>query len=78
MLFEVWGGWSPAVVDLLERSAVERGNALRGREYDETTWSARSWSAFAAQRVSCALTRAVAHAVARELELSTARDTRDD
>ena len=76
LLFEVWGGWSPPVVDLMERAARERANKLRKHEYDETTWAARSWSVFAAQRVGCALVKAVAFAVARELELTTARDPR--
>ena len=77
LLFEVWGGWSEPVVDLLQRAAMERSNKLSRSEYDETTWSARSWHVFAAQRISCALTRAVAEAVARELELTTARDPRE-
>ena len=78
LLLEVWGGWSPAVVELMEATATERGNKLTRREYDETTWAARSWHVFGAQRISCALTRAVAQAVAHELELTTARDPRDD
>jgi hypothetical protein len=78
LLFEVWGGWSPAVVELLAATAEERGNRLTCTEYDQATWSARSWSVFAAQQVSCALVRAVAYAVARELELTTARDSRGD
>ena len=78
LLFEVWGGWSPAVVELFRATAEERRNKLTRSEYDETTWSARTWHVFAAQRVACALTRAVACAVARELELTTARDPRDD
>ena len=78
LLFEVWGGWSPAVVELMEAAAAERRNKLTRAEYDQATWSTRSWSVFAAQRVACALVRAVAYAVARELELTTARDPRDD
>ena len=38
----------------------------------------KMWSVFAVQRVSCALVRGVAHGVARELELTTARDPRDE
>ena len=78
LLFSVWGGWSEAVVDLMRRSTVERGGKLRKHEYDEATWSTRTWSVFAAQRISCALTRAVAQAIARELALTVARDPRDD
>ena len=54
LLFEVWGGFSPAVLDLLRRAAEERGDKLRKAEYDEATWSTRTWTAFAAQRVACA------------------------
>ena len=78
LLFEVWGGWAPPVVDLLRRAEWAHGQKLRRHEYDEATWATRSWPVLAAQRVSCALIRAVSYAVARELELSTARDTRDD
>ena len=66
------------MVELLGALAEERQNRLSTGEYDQTTWAARTWLVFAAQRMSCALTRAVSHAVARELALSTARDTRDD
>ena len=78
LLFEVWGGWSPAVMDLWWQTVAERGDKLRRAEYDDTTWAARTWSTYAAQRVSCALQRGVAFAIARELEISTARDPRDD
>ena len=60
VLFETLGGWSPDVTKMLRRAVDERGNKLRGSEYDATTWSARSWSAYFVQRVSCALMRAVA------------------
>ena len=78
LLFEVWGGWSPAVVELMRVTAQERGNKLTRNEYDQATWATRSWHTFGAQRVSCALARAMAYAVARELELTTARDPRAD
>ena len=76
LLFEVWGGFSPAVLDLLRRAAEERGDKLRKAEYDEATWSTRTWTAFAAQRVACALVRAVSTEVAHALSLTTARDPR--
>ena len=76
LLIETSGGWSPGLVDLVQRATVERGNKLQRLEYDEATWSTRTWSTFAVQRVSCAATRAIAHAVARELELTTVRDPR--
>ena len=78
LLFEVWGGWSPAVVDLVKRAEEAHSNKLRRHEYDEATWSTRTWPVFAAQRVGCALTRAVAEAIARELGLTTARDPRGE
>ena len=78
LLFEVWGGFSAPVVDLVRRAAYERGNKLRGREYDETTWSARSWTSFTMQQLACALVRATSYEIARELSLTTARDPRDD
>ena len=37
-----------------------RGNKLRKSEYDEATWSTRTWTTFAAQRIACTLTLAVA------------------
>ena len=76
LLFEVWGGFSPAVVELLQRAAGVRGNKLRKSEYDEASWSTRTWATFAVQRVSCALVCAVATEVANALSLPTARDPR--
>ena len=76
LLFEVWGGFSPAVVELLQRAAGVRGNKLSKSEYDEASWSTRTWTTFAVQRVSCALVCAVATEVANALSLPTARDPR--
>ena len=76
LLFEVWGGFSAAVVELLRKAAETRGNKLRKSEYDEASWSTRTWTTFAAQRIACALTRAVATEVAHALSLPTARDPR--
>ena len=45
-------------------------------EYDETTWSARTWMAFAAQRISVAVQLAMAQEVAEALGLSVAADPR--
>ena len=59
------------------RKKQERGNKLRGSEYDDTTWSARSWTVYASQRLSCALMRAVAFELAHALALSSARDPRE-
>ena len=51
----------------------EHGNSS---EYDETTWSARSFMAFAAQRISVAVQLSMAQEVAEALGLSVAADPR--
>ena len=78
LLFETLGGFSPDVVKLLREAAETHGNKLRGSEYDETTWSARTWLSFVAQRISCALMRGVATEMAAAMELTRVRDARDD
>jgi hypothetical protein len=75
LLFEEWGGWSPAVVELMEAAAVERRNKLTRAEYNQATWSTRSWSVFAARAADvvrpgacccvCGRARARAHHGAR-------------
>ena len=77
LLFETFGGFGPGVRDLLHRAAEERGNRLRGSEYDATTWSARTWLSYTTQRMSCALVRAVAWELASAMELTRVRDARD-
>ena len=72
LLFSVFGGFSGAVVDLLEECAQQRQNKLRKDEYDVTTWSARTWLTFSVQKVSVALHRAVALELAHGLGLSAA------
>ena len=78
LLFETFGGFGAGVVELLREAAEARGNKLRGSEYDATTWSARTWTSFAAQRVSCALMRQVAWELATAMELTRVRDVRDE
>ena len=78
LLFETFLGWGPGAVELLQEAVEARGNKLRGSEYDATTWSARTWMGFTAQRVSCALARAVAWELASAMELTRVRDARDD
>ena len=78
LLFETFLGWGPGMVQLLRNATEARGNKLRGPEYDATTWSARTWMGFTAQRVSCALARAVAWELATAMELTRVRDARDD
>ena len=53
-----------------------RSNKLAGSEYDETTWSARTWLTFAAQRISVATQLSAAQEVAQALGLSVAVDPR--
>ena len=52
-----------ALLCFLEESrwaAAEVSNKLSSNQYDETTWSARSWMAFASQQLSVAVQLAVA------------------
>ena len=72
LLFEVWGGWAPPVVELLKLSAVERQNKLSKTEYDETTWAARTWAAFARQKLSVAVHLSVATEIAHALRMGAA------
>ena len=76
LLFEVWGGWSPAVMDLWWQTVAERGDKLRRAEYDDTTWAARTWLSFVFQRLSVAVHKAVAREVSDALGLSAAVDPR--
>ena len=53
-----------------------RANKLTASECDGTTWSARTWTAFATQRLSVAVQRSAAQEVAEALGLSVAADPR--
>ena len=48
MLVETFG-LGPALVEELRKGAEWRANKLTASEYDETTWSARTWMAFTTQ-----------------------------
>ena len=74
--FETFGGFSPEVVELLAALAEERQNRLSTAEYDQTTWSARTWTSFTVQKLSVALHRAVAMEIGLALGLSVATDPR--
>ena len=65
LLVETFGGWSPALLGALRTASEWRSNKLTASEYDETTWSARSFMAFAAQRISVAVQLSMAQEVAR-------------
>ena len=63
------------VRDLLEAGEF-RSNKLTAAEYDETTWSARTWLSFVFQRLSVAVHKAVAREVQLALGFSAAADPR--
>ena len=54
-------GLGPALVEELRKGAEWRANKLTASEYDETTWSARTWMAFTTQRLSVAVQYSAAH-----------------
>ena len=68
-LFETFGGFNESVVRLLKRLADSVRNKLSMRQYDETTWSARSWLSFQSQKLSVALHLALAWELGAELGL---------
>ena len=49
-----------------------RDNRLSKAEYDDTTWAARSWTAWAAQQLSVAVQLAAAEEMAHALGIATA------
>eukprot|EP00964_Phaeocystis_antarctica_P006039 scaffold3304_cov72-Phaeocystis_antarctica.AAC.3 len=55
MLVETFGGLGPALVEELRKGAEWRANKVTASEYDETTWSARTFMAFTTQRLSVAV-----------------------
>ena len=60
LLFETFGGFSPAVISLLHAAGANVENRLSSAQYDTATWSTRSWMSFSCQRVSVALHTAAA------------------
>ena len=64
------------MVELLREIREERGNKLNRSEYDLTTWSARSWWAFAVQKLSVAVHLAAATEIGLALGLAYAADKR--
>ena len=62
--------------DALRAAAEWRKNKLTASEYDETTWSARTWMAFVTQRLSVASQLSMAQEAAEALGLSVAADPR--
>ena len=76
LLVETFGGLSPALYGVLCAAAEWRSNKLSASEYDETTWAARSWMTFVAQRLSVAVQLSMAQEAAEALGLSVAADPR--
>ena len=76
LLVETFGGCAPPLMSALQRAADWRQNKLTSSEYDETTWSARTWLSFVSQRLSVATQLAAAQEVAEALGLSVAADPR--
>ena len=77
LLFETFGGFSPAVVRLLARAANEVGNKLsRSQHLDEATWSTSKWTSLQCQKISIALHIACAAEIADELSCSGIRVAR--
>ena len=56
--------------------AWQRHKTYSAAEYDETTWSARTWLTFAMQRISVAVHKAVAKELSDALGFSGAVDPR--
>ena len=54
---------------LLKRLSYDVGNKMSAAQYDEATWSTRSWLAFQTQRLSVALHLALAWEIGAELGL---------
>ena len=75
-LIETFGGFSPELEALLQRLGEQRKNRLTHYEYDQTTWAARTWSAFSAQKLSVTVHLAMATEVAVALGLPVAGDLR--
>ena len=69
LVFESYGGFGKDVVRLLKRLAADVGGKLSARQYDEATWSTRSWLSFQTQRLSVALHLALAWEIGSELGL---------
>ena len=70
VLVETFGGFGPELLELLRGAAEFKMNKLSAAEYDETTWSARTWLTFAMQRISVAVHKAVAKELSDALGFS--------
>ena len=77
MLIETFGGFGPGLLEVLRRADEWRQGRLVSSEYDETTWSARNYMTFVAQRISVATHLSLAQEIAEALGLSVAADPRE-
>ena len=73
---DVRRAWARAGGGAAQGGGVARQQADRVAEYDETTWSARTFMAFTTQRLSVAVQYSAAQEVAEALGLSVAADPR--
>ena len=73
LLFETFGGFGDGVTHLLRVLAGVVSNRLSHSQYDMTSWSARNWKTYQAQRLSVALHLAAAEELAQELGLAAGR-----
>ena len=76
LLVETFGGLGRELIKILKLGAEYRDNKLTSGEFDETTWSARTWLTFVWQRISVATQRAAAMEIGQALGLSMATDPR--
>ena len=67
----------PGLLEVLRRADQWRQGRLVSSEYDETTWSARNYMTFVAQRISVATHLSLAQEIAEALGLSVAADPRE-
>ena len=74
---ETFGGFGPGLMGVLRQADDWRQGHLVSSEYDETTWAARNYMAFAAQRISVAVQISLAQVIAEALGLSVAADPRE-
>ena len=73
LLFETFGGFSPAVRRLLAIAADKVKNKLSHAQHlDQATWATRTWTSLACQRISIALHTACAQEIVQELSAAAA------
>jgi len=77
MLIETFGGFGSGLMGVLRQADGWRQGRLVSSEYDETTWAARNYMAFVAQRISVAVQISLAQEIAEALGLSVAADPRE-